>query len=364
MKPQTYNTKLFINIVLTLFVLWIIFVPGLVPSLMGLGGDFKGHTLRSLRTFGPVVGLFLLNYIFLCPECLFVKGKRKWFYIVNIALIVAWRAWSVSKALNFTPPVPEGFQHSMPGPDPDFNFHFHFRIAFIYQCLLHVLLNVLTVCLAVGLSYIIRSIDINYKYEIQKRNAAEAELSWLKNQLNPHFLFNTLNNISSLTVIDGDKAQESIAQLSDLLRYVLYETDKEMVPLSGEVEFMKDYIDLMKLRCNGKASVNVTMVVPSGNAQIAPLLFISLIENAFKHGVNARMDSFLDISMKADGQDLVFECSNSMFEKPKTDMAGSGIGIQNMHKRLELIYPGRYEFNYGPQDDRYCSTLRIRNIFA
>lgn len=360
MKPQTYNTKLFINIVLTLFVLWIIFVPGLLPILMGYGGDFMGHAARSLRMFGPVVGLFLLNYIFLCPKCLFVKGKRKWFYIVNIVLIAAWRAWSINKALSFTPPPMGGFPHEM----PDTDFLSHFKIAFIYQSLLRVLLNICVICLAVGLSYIIRSIDINHQYEVQKRNAAEAELSWLKNQLNPHFLFNTLNNISSLTVIDGDKAQESIAQLSDLLRYVLYETDKDMVPLSGEVEFMKDYIDLMKLRCNGKASVNVTMVIPSGNAQIAPLLFISLIENAFKHGVNSRMDSFLDVSMRADGADLVFECSNSMFEKQKTDMAGSGIGIQNMHKRLELIYPGRYEFNYGPQEDRYCSTLRIRNIFA
>lgn len=357
MKPRTSNAKLLINVVLTVFFLWIIFVPGIVPYFMGYGADFLGHVQRSMRMMGPVVGLFLLNYIFLCPKCLYVKGRRKWFFLVNILLIGSWRVMSAAKALNFGPPPPE-FMERMP------DFDFHFKFAFVYQVLFHLLMNVLTVALAAGMSYIIRSIDINYQYEVQKRNAAEAELSWLKNQLNPHFLFNTLNNISSLTVIDGDKAQESIAQLSDLLRYVLYETDKETVPLGGEIEFMKDYIDLMKLRCNGKTSVNVSMDVPSGNAQIAPLLFISLIENAFKHGVNSRMDSFVDISMKADGEDLVFQCSNSLFEKQKTDMAGSGIGIQNMHKRLELIYPERYEFRYGPEKDRYCSTLRIRKMFA
>ena len=357
MNLPTSSTKLLINTVLTIFFLWIIFVPGIVPYFMGYGADFIGHVQRSMKMLGPVIGLFLLNYIFLCPKCLYVRGKRKWFFLANIILIGGWRTMSAIKALHLGPPPPEFIERM-----PDFDFHFKF--AFIYQVLFHLLLNVLTVALAAGMSYIIRSIDINYKYEAQKRNAAEAELSWLKNQLNPHFLFNTLNNISSLTVIAGDKAQESIAQLSDLLRYVLYETDKEMVPLNGEVDFMKDYIDLMKLRCNGKTQVSIDMDLPSGNAQIAPLLFISIIENAFKHGVNSRMDSFVDISMKAQGEDLVFQCSNSLFEKPKTDMAGSGIGIQNMQKRLDLIYPGQYEFSYGPQNDRYSSTLRIRKMFA
>ncbi len=195
-------------------------------------------------------------------------------------------------------------------------------------------------------------------------NAAEAELSWLKNQLNPHFLFNTLNNISSLAVIDGNKTQDSIAQLSDLLRYVLYESDKEFVPLASEVSFMSDYIDLMKLRYGGKTSVNVSMDLPSGDAEVAPLLFISLIENAFKHGISSRLESFVDISMKADGEDLLFVCTNSLLEKPKTDLTGSGIGLQNMSKRLELIYPGRYEFNYGPKEDKYIAELRIRKIFS
>lgn len=352
MKPRKPNTKTIINIVLTVIVLWIVFAPGLMSFVMVGDHNIMRHVTGSLRMSGPMVGLFLLNYFFLCPMCLFTKGRKKWFYIINAVLILGWRAFRV---IHLRAPIPpEAFEFFS-----KFNFHF----AIVYRSLLNVALSCLAVSVAVGIRYIFRMQDMAYQYEVQKRNAAEAELSWLKNQLNPHFLFNTLNNISSLAIIDGDKAQDSIAQLSSLLRYVLYESDKDMVPLASELNFMKDYIDLMTLRCNSKTQVNVDLSCPTGNAEIAPLLFISLVENAFKHGVNSRMDSFVDISMKADGKDLVFECSNSLFEKPKTDMAGSGIGIQNMNKRLELIYPGRYEFEYGPQEDRYSSVLRIKDMF-
>ena len=192
----------------------------------------------------------------------------------------------------------------------------------------------------------------------------EAELTWLKHQLNPHFLFNTLNNISSLTQIDPDKAQESIGQLSDTLRYALYDTDTDKVPLSGEVTFMDNYIRLMQLRCNDNTEVSTSWELPEKDVKIAPLLFISPIENAFKHVVNSRMPSFVRIRLQQEGNDLVFLCENSLFEKTGEDHIGSGIGEENLKRRLELIYPGAYSYNQEGKDGVYSVRIALKNLLG
>ena len=204
--------------------------------------------------------------------------------------------------------------------------------------------------------------DREMQFEEERRKTAEAELTWLKHQLNPHFLFNTLNNISSLTQIDPDKAQESIGQLSDLLRYALYDSEAEKVQLASEIEFMDNYIDLMALRCNELTTVEKHLEAPSKPVEVAPLLFISLVENAFKHGVNARHPSFVKVSMHMDGDDLVFACDNSLFEKQGTDRIGSGIGLENMKRRLELLYPGRYTYEQTATDDTYHVQVTLKSL--
>jgi LytS/YehU family sensor histidine kinase len=218
--------------------------------------------------------------------------------------------------------------------------------------------------LAIGARSIIRSNDIQFQLQEEKRKTAEAELTWLKHQLNPHFLFNTLNNISSLTQIDPDKAQESIGELSDTLRYALYDTDTDKVPLSGEVAFMKNYIHLMQLRCNELTEVKTSWDLPAGDVKIAPLLFISPIENAFKHGVNARMASFVHVGLSTEGQDLVFDCENSLFEKTGEDHIGSGIGVENLKRRLELIYPGAYSYEQHEKDGIYSVRITLKNLLG
>lgn len=190
---------------------------------------------------------------------------------------------------------------------------------------------------------------------------AEAELAWLKNQLNPHFLFNTLNNISSLVQIDQDTAQERIGQLSDLLRYTLYESNHELVPVEGEIEFMSNYIELMRLRCNELATVEVDLRIPPKPMRIVPLLFISLIENAFKHGVNSRKSSFVRIRFKAEGDDLVFTCENSDHPKPDVNRSGSGIGLENLRRRLDLAYPGRYRYDQALRENSYFVQITLRD---
>ena len=132
--------------------------------------------------------------------------------------------------------------------------------------------------------------------------------------------------------------------------------------LGSEIEFMDNYINLMALRCNEMTKVEKHLESPSRPVEVAPLLFISLVENAFKHGVNARYPSFVKVSMEMEGDDLVFVCDNSRFEKQGTDRIGSGIGLENMKRRLELLYPGRYTYEQNAADDTYHVKVTLKAL--
>ena len=337
-------------------VVWagVFLVPALVTwtttGRIAQAGFVFRHTARMIL---PLFILYGLNYYLLVPKFLHGgKGKVKWFYICNIALVVGYNLY---RFLSRGPlDVPEEVVAQL-GRRNVWAFFLGAGIAQVF-------FQVLMILLAVGLRHVMRQNDREMKFEEERRKTAEAELTWLKHQLNPHFLFNTLNNISSLTQIDPDKAQESIGQLSDLLRYALYDSEAEKVPLASEIDFMDNYIDLMALRCNDQTTVEKHLEAPSRPVEVAPLLFISLVENAFKHGVNARYPSFVKVSMRMDGDDLLFACDNSLFEKQGTDRIGSGIGLENMKRRLELLYPGRYTYEQTATDDTYHVQVTLKAL--
>ena len=296
---------------------------------------------------------------------------RKDFILVSAQAFVWIMLWLIPPLINFLVSFdPVSTFHILRG-----NGEFLVPLALIYflnYCLLIPFLsqgrrrvwfwiNVLVVISAVGARYAIRWNEMQIALKEEKQRNAEAELAWLKNQLNPHFLFNTLNNISSLVQIDQDTAQESIGQLSDLLRYTLYESNHELVPVEGEIEFMNNYIELMRLRCNELATVEVDLQIPIKPMRIVPLLFISLIENAFKHGVNSRKSSFVRIRFKAEGDDLVFTCENSDHPKPDVNRSGSGIGLENLRRRLDLAYPGRYRYDQALRENSYFVQITLRD---
>ena len=147
---------------------------------------------------------------------------------------------------------------------------------------------------------------------------------------------------------------DTVMQLSDLLRYAMYETNNPKVALQGEVEFMRNYIELMELRCNEMTTVSKTIAIEDGKAEVAPLLFISLIENAFKHGMNSNAPATIDISLTQHDGMLVFTSDNTNNPKPTKDRSGSGIGLENTRRRLDLLYPGRY---------RWEQTVTTENIY-
>ena len=235
-------------------------------------------------------------------------------------------------------------------------------IGFFGGMFMFFLLNCIVAAIAIGIRHFIRTRQIRQQLKDEQAKHTEAELAWLKNQINPHFLFNTLNNISSLTQIDPDAAQDAIAQLSDLLRYAMYETNKKTVPISGEVEFMRNYISLMKLRCNEKTEVKTTFDIAQ-DVEIAPLLFISLIENAFKHGVSSSRNSMIDIHLEQKDSSIVFACDNTNYPKDDADRSGSGIGIENTRRRLDLMYADHYSWQQWLEDDIYHVrvTLNIKD---
>ncbi len=301
----------------------------------------------------PCLVVYLINYWGLVPHFLFHDGRKKWFWIINVLLLVVLNRHFLHPA-----PIPQEVAEHIPIKLSEI-WAFH-----IVNALSSALFHCVFIVAAVGIRYIVRMHKMEVQLEEEKRKTAEAELTWLKHQLNPHFLFNTLNNISSLTQIDPDKAQESIGELSDTLRYALYDTDTDKVPLSGEVTFMNNYIHLMQLRCNELTEVRTSWELPAEEVRIAPLLFISPIENAFKHGVNARMASFVHIGLHPDGKDLVFECENSCFEKSGEDHIGSGIGVENLKRRLELIYPDAYSYEQKEKDGAYSVRIVLKNLIG
>lgn len=193
-----------------------------------------------------------------------------------------------------------------------------------------------------------------------KREKTEAELKNLKYQMNPHFLLNTLNNIYALIEFDSRKAQNAVQELAKLLRHVLYENHSAKIPLKRELEFIKNYIALMQIRLLPSVKVSVNLDAGEIPIFIEPLLFISLIENAFKHGVSPTEKSFISISIQGypDGR-VICEIKNSNFPKNSTDKSGSGIGLAQLSSRLELTYPGNYEWIKEISDDGHTYFSRI-----
>ena len=255
----------------------------------------------------PAMAVYLLNF-YLCIPLLWFRHRFWLFGVVNVVLILVTNLHLFGNNLSNLPD--------------------YFRAGYFSLITISLLLCLMAIGIALSIRYMMRRSE-------RKQKEVEAELAWLKNQINPHFLFNTLNNISSLAQIDGDETQEAIMQLSDLLRYAMYETNKPKVRLEGEVEFMRNYLDLMKLRCNEMTSVNYQL-------EVAPLLFISLVENAFKHGMNSNAPATIDIRLEQQDDMLIFNCDNTNNPKPTKDRSGSGIGLDNTRRRLDLLYPGRY----------------------
>ena len=321
--------------------IWIVII--LLPLMFMNHGRGMSVSQFMLTTTVPLtfMAVFYIDYLWLTPRY-FVTGHRTQFFVINtfivIVLGIALHLWM-------------SLSHDMLG-------HNH-REPPLILTIAFVIRDIVNLVIAAAIATLLH---LALQWQTAEEARKEAELSNLRSQINPHFLLNTLNNIYALTAINTQKAQEAIQDLSKMLRHILYDYQRSEIELRDEVEFLKNYIRLMKLRQGPSVEVNTSFHITNEQQKVAPMIFISLVENAFKHGVKPAVPCTINITIQANDRQIVCDIVNSNHPKTSTDRSGHGVGLELVRRRLELAYKGRYEWTHGVNDNQkiYHSTITIK----
>jgi len=201
--------------------------------------------------------------------------------------------------------------------------------------------------------------DIFYKRQLEKKNL-ETELALLKAQINPHFLFNTLNNIDILIERDAKTASVYLKKLSDILRFMLYESPTEKILLKQEVDYIREYIELQKIRTSNANFVKFNIEGDTDGLYIAPMLFIPFIENAFKHSTDKKVNNAIEINIAVKDNEIYFMCSNAMDMSVHLTQPKSGLGLDLIQNRLKLLYKNDYQLKTDKTNERFTVTLSVK----
>jgi hypothetical protein len=365
--------------------LWLFFlIIPVITNNYGATGDIVRIYYDWLR-MTPFLIVFIINSLVLLPFILF-RGHTK-MYLLILLLVVAVTAVSyqvVGPVLYRNDPGlheqrilqdPQyGREEMRPGPPgsklpgnteifktPDQGT----RVVVTSRSSAFQLINTFLISLLVAGFNTAIAMTNKWVEEEQARKEAEkehirSELAFLQNQISPHFFMNTLNNIHSLVDSDHALAQNAILKLSALMRYLLYESGRGTTTLRKEIDFIRSYVSLMQLRVNESVSINLDLPEKVNDVNLPPLLFISFIENAFKHGVSSRGESHLVFSLSRTGDQIEFTSINTVPEYPSHDgnFQKGGIGLENIRKRLALLYGSRYTLNI----DQTSNEFRVRLI--
>lgn len=337
---------------------WLLFMS--LPLLF-ISGQNSTETAIGLFT-SPYYWMFFFCYAFIfyahtyyiLPEWYF---KRKYvLYGISVLALLLY--------VYFLHPFDNLISHQHQGPPPRFDRpppprrpgppgrRMHFDIIGISLFLL-----------TLALSFAIVASE-NWRLSRQRAQQAEtekaqAELSILKAQINPHFLFNTLNNIYSLAVTGHNATAPSILQLSNILRYVTEDVAEDLVPLSAEIQCIRDYIDLQRLRLTQRTRVHFELTGNASAISIAPMILMTFVENAFKFGISAHENSEIKIALIIEDRNIRFTCINSLIPAEKL-AERSGIGLANTRKRLDFIYGDQYQLDISETKDLYSVNLSIK----
>ena len=257
---------------------------------------------------------------------------------------------------------PEGmdeYRGERPERRPDFRRHHRERPPMFggERDIIAIVILILMCGMNLGVKLYFKTRDDQKKLLRLEKENLEQQLEYLKYQINPHFFMNTLNNIHALVDIDAEKAKSTILELSKMMRFILYEGDKKGVPLTREFDFIRNYVTLMRLRYTDKVHINMELPIQVPDKQIPPLMLITFIENAFKHGISYQHESFIDIKAEVKDNQLQFTCRNSKAEKPNEEKGG--IGLTNVRQRLHLLYDNRYKLHIQDETDIYNVQLTI-----
>src|SRR5574344_200130 len=365
-------------------------------------GFWLGHDhFMGLSDMTPLYGallllfiylvLFLINSLILLPR-LFFRHHVSWYVflvLILCAISVAlgqfveneyhyiyrpspndhkWETMNGPEGHNAL--IPPDFDHSSfkkdskaiqtrpirPRPDIDMLFHYpNFNITFF-------ILAIMVISFNMAISLVFKALDNEMKDKILAKETVVSELEYLKYQINPHFLMNTLNNIHALVDIDSETAKETIINLSKMMRFVLYKGPKDKVSLLDEIEFLKDYIELMRIRYIDSVDIRFEYPENIPTMDIPSLLFVPFVENAFKHGVSYQKNSFIHIAISGDEKDVNFEVVNSKIDETMVKEGSGGIGLDNTKRRLNLIYGTDYTLDIDDDKDSYKVNLKIKAL--
>jgi len=305
------------------------------------------HSILILfALYGAInISLFYLNYLVLIPR--FLNSKHYALYAATVLVIVlAYGQVKYGVALIFPNDV---LMRSANGISAVMSFWQYF------------VSTTVTGLLFIFLSIVLKfSIDWFLNERIQRdleNQRLTAELAFLKSQINPHFLFNSLNSIYSLAYQRSDNTPGAILKLSEIMRYMLYESNDNKVALEKELQYLQNYIDLQKIRFGNKASIDFKIEGEVGEQRIVPLLLIAFIENAFKHGVGNDAAAAIQLLIRIDATSLYFFIKNKKHANNR-DAAG-GIGLSNVKRRLDLLYPRKYSLEIRDEIDTYTCELSL-----
>ena len=312
----------------------------------GTGIRFVQYLMYCMQPLMLMI-IFYSNYLYLAPK-FFVAGKHRYDLLINLVMIttfgIALHYWT-------------DFANNLYGVHVRFDDAISDVTNILRDCLNFAIFAGGSTALALARKWF----TADQKLQESEAARAKAELYNLRSQINPHFLLNTLNNIYALTAIDQERAQDAIQQLSKMLRHMLYDNQESSVALSDELQFLENYISLMKIRLSANVEVTFAHNVEMPGVRIAPLIFISLVENAFKHGISPTEQSFVHIEINATDHDINCRIENSNHPKSNQDRSGHGIGLNQVQRRLDLAYPNHYKWVKGTNEDGtiYTSAIHI-----
>ena len=294
-----------------------------------------------------------INLKWLLPGLYFQKKKLQYFLSSAVMLIfVVWGMhsdllpWNQKEEQKI-----ERFQEETNDPSDDINFRW----------LIRNLPPLFISLLGSSLVSLSRFASEKEKAVIRLEKAKlETEIKFLKSQINPHFLFNSLHNIYGLTVIQSDLASDQILKLSDILRYMLYDSNEETVPLQREIEYLKNYIELAQLKDSRGMNVSFEIGDVNESLEVSPLLFIPFVENAFKHSqIEDLKNGYIHISLKTIGSKLIFKVDNSKPRQEYSKDKVGGIGLRNIEQRLKLLYPEKHHLNIEETETAFKVNLEL-----
>lgn len=311
---------------------------------------YKRYSEINSYTFGAsiinllvaITTVYTFNY-YLIPNILLKNEKRKFFAFAFVTIVMFFYIQLLLTLFLVVKQLADGYRLFPEMVDMVMLFFNLFFVVFI----------------AIAIKFYKRWSEKDFQEQKVQKEKVEAELQMLKTQINPHFLFNTLNSIYVLAMKQSDQTANTVMKLSDILDYILYRINTPKIAISNEINIIKNYIDLEKIRCSNRVDLDFNTELKSNDIQIPPMLIIPFVENAFKHGVAKSMDkSWIKISIKETDEALQIHVANSKTQNKSKDQTG-GIGLENVKKRLNLLYDNKYQLDIFEKQMQYLVSLYI-----